>query len=231
MDLRPGGATRRELLLAFGAAACAPSAWAQKVRKMAIDEEIRVLSQIEGSLYLSLRDDLLSRGVGHAAAVAPYRSDGDWRVTMVATILQGWTEQRALYSRVLAEVDRIDPVARGQRITGVVGVWDEFEMRAHAEFGPPVVPLAWENIVKLAAGTPPWRIATFLAMIGGVPMDASVEPVAYLIETSSEKLVRERAAYTLATLPQAAVDSRLERLSARSAWIAEAVRSARELRK
>jgi hypothetical protein len=68
-------------------------------------------------------------------------------------------------------------------------------------------------------------------MISGVPMDASVEPVAYLIETSSDKLVRERAAYTLAKLPPAAVDSRLERLSARSAWIAEAVRRARELRK
>jgi hypothetical protein len=62
-------------------------------------------------------------------------------------------------------------------------------------------------------------------------METSVEPVAYLIETSSDRLVRERAAYTLAKLPQAAVDRMLEQLSARSAWIAEAVRSARELRK
>jgi hypothetical protein len=231
MDLKPGGATRRQVLLTFGAAACAASAWAQKVRKMPIDDEIRMLSQIEGSLYRSLRDDLLSRGVVSAAALAPYRSDADWRVAMVATILQGWTERSALYSKVVAEVDRIDPVARGRHITGIVGVWDEFEMRAHAEFGPPVVPLAWENTVKLGEGTPPWRIATFLAMIGGAPMEASVEPVAYLIETSSDRLVLERAAYTLAKLPQAAVDSRLERLSSRSAWIAEAVRSARELRK
>lgn len=116
-------------------------------------------------------------------------------------------------------------------VTGVVGIWEEFEMRAYHEFGPSVLPLAWEQVVKLAAGVPNWRTGTWLAMIAGVPMEASLEPVVHLIETSDDKLLRDRAAMTLSRLPAAAVDKRLERLSARAAGIADAVRSARALRR
>ena len=230
MGLTPCGRGRRRLLVLLGASVAATSVRAQRGTKMSMEDEIRVLSQLQGPPYLALRDALLARGAGQADLVARFRSDPDWRVATTGAILQGWTERRPLYTTVLAEVDRIDPTARSKRVSGLVGIWEEFEMRALHEFGPPVLPLAWEQVVKLADGAPPWRTATWLAMIAGVPLVQSIEPVVHLVETTEDKMLRERAAMTLSRLPREAVDARLERLSAKAAAVAATVRSARELR-
>lgn len=231
MDLRPHGSVRRQLLVLLLAVAVPGAARAQRGNKMSMEDEVRVLAQLKGPHYRTLRDALLSRNAGQADLIARYRGDPDWRVSTVAAILQGWTERRPLYTKVLAEVDAVNPAVRSKRNTGMVGIWEEFEMRAHLEFGPSVLPLAWEQMIMLADGAPPWRTATWLAMISGVPLAESVEPVVHLIETTEEKLLLDRAAMTLSRLPREAVDSRLERLSAKAAAISAAVSSARELRR
>lgn len=231
MDLTPSGRSRRRLLVLLGAMGAASSVPAQRGTKMAIEDEFRALSQLQGRPYLALRDALLARGAGQADLVARFRSDPDWRLATTGAILQGWTERRPFYTTLLAEVDRIDPAARSKRVSGLVGVWEEFEMRALHEFGPPVLPLAWEQIVKLAEDAPPWRTATWLAMIAGVPMAQSIEPVVHLVETTEDQMLRERAAMTLSRLPREAVDARLDRLSAKAVAVAATVRSARELRR
>ena len=196
---------------------------------MATDNDVRVLSQLEGTIYKTMRDELFRRGGDLGDLVARYGADPDWRVRMTAGILQGWAERRSLFGRVIAEIDQIDPVARGGTITGITGVWEEYEMRAHIEFGPPILPLAWEYAVKFADTAPAWRTATFLAMMAGVPSAASVEPAAHVIEISAEQLLRERAALTLTKLPRDAVERRLAGLSARATGIVDAVRTAHEL--
>ena len=83
--------------------------------------------------------------------------------------------------------------------------------------------------MKFSGTAPAWLTATFLAMIAGLPTGESVEPVVYVLENSPHKILRERAALTLAKLPRNIVDPRLNGLSERAAGIADAVRTAREL--
>lgn len=195
---------------------------------MASDDQIGIIAQVSGPLYLRLRDTLLRRGGDLAALPGRHGADPDWRVRISAAILAGWAAHRDLYTQVNAALGRIDPSERGRTITGITGIWEEWEMRAHVDHGAPILPLAWEGIVKLANGAPPWRTATFLAMIAGVPQAASIEPVVHLIETSGERLLHERAGLTLAKLPRAEVEPRLARLTARAAGITTAVQTARD---
>lgn len=229
MDLKPARLTRRRMLGLMGAAAVVGPVSSTGETTMATDNDVRVLSQLEGEIYRTMRDDLFRRGGALGDLATRHGADPDWRVRTTAATLQGWAEQRNLYGTVLAEIDAVDPDARGRAITGILGVWEEFEMRAHGEFGPPILPLAWEYTVKFAATAPSWRTATFLAMMAGVPSEASVEPTAHVIETSDDQLLRERAALTLSKLPRDAVDRSLAGLSDRAAGIADAVRTAREL--
>ena len=140
---------------------------------MATENDVRVLSQLKGMIYTTMRDELFRRGGTYSDLIARYGEDPDWRVGMTAAILQGWFEHHDLYRKVLTEINQIDPAARGRTLTGVVGIWEEYVMRAHVEYGSPILPLAWEGAVKYADTAPAWRTATFLAMIAGVPLKAS----------------------------------------------------------
>lgn len=108
-DLKARAAARRQLLVLLGAAALPWPGRAQRGTTMSMEDEVRVLAQLEGPLYRTLRDALLQRGAGQAELIARYRSDPDWRLAMTAAILQGWTERRALYTKVLAELDQVNP--------------------------------------------------------------------------------------------------------------------------
>ncbi len=229
MDLIRAPCTRRHAMALIGAAVLLRPGTSPGETKMLSDNNLRMLAQLEGPIYRSTRDELFRRGGNFSDLTARYAGDPDWRVRMTAAILQGWTEQRGLYEKVQSELDRINPAGRSQRLTGMAGLWEEWEMRAHLELREPILPLAWEGVAKLADSLPAWRTAAFLAMISGVPSERSIEPVAHVIETSAERLLRERAALALSKLPRESANRRLAQLSAQAEGIADAVRTARDL--
>jgi len=221
--------TRRRFIVMMGAAAVLLPGSCLGGKKMVTEKDVRVLSQLEGTIYKTVRDELFRRGGDFSNLAKRHAPDPDWRVRITAEILQGWATHRSLFGKVIAEINGIDLAGRRATVTGITGIWEEYEMRAHIEYGPSILPLAWEQVFKFAGTEPAWRTATFLAMMAGVPVAASVEPAAHVIENSSEQLLRERAALTLTKLPRDVVDLRLAGLSARSGGIADAVRTAREL--
>ena len=175
---------------------------------------LRALAQLTGAPYLAFRNPLIQRGGDYAAAVAATEDDPDWRVPMAARILQGWSSHGDMYRKVTAEIDSIDVAARAPTVAGVSGIWDAYELRAHEEYGPAILPLAWEEVTKFAAERQVWRTATFLSMLSVGQRPESIAAAAHVIEPSDNKLLRDRAALALSKLPRAGVEARFDKLLA-----------------
>lgn len=229
MDLNTARTTRRQTICLITAALAAPGT-ALGDSTMSDDQNLRILAQLTGDTYRAYRDSLLSSRSNFAALESAVATEGDWRLPMTAAILNGWQNRRDQFVQVSESVRGASPEgAVRPRAGGSALTWDTVEMRAYSEYGAGALPLAWEVVTKFHETMQPDAVASYLAVISGVPDAASVAPVASLIEQSQNRLLRERAAYCLSRLPRAPVDAALDRLDTHAAGIAETVAGARDL--
>lgn len=189
---------------------------------------LQALAQLTGRPYLELRNSIGWTGVNLAALARDAGGDEDWSIAMAAAIIAGWRDNRDLYLRIAAEIDGINAAGYASRQTGLFGLWESYEMRAHHEFGPSVLPLAWEGAFKFFEIAPPWKTGIYLAMVSGLPDERSVAPIGWLIERTKDRIVRDRAALALSKLPREQAAARIEDLKETSNALKDAADTARD---
>jgi len=229
MDLAKAGLDRRLALGLIGSALVMPRS-ALGETTMSDQTNVQILAQLTGDTYRTYRDGVLSGPIDFTTFDKDEEMDEDWRLSMTIAILKGWGASRSQFLTVSETLQNAIPSAGSRpRAGGGALTWDNIERKAHNEYDTNVLPLAWEAIAKFHETLDAQMITNHLAVISGVPDAASVSPVAYLMETSENRLVRERAAYCLSRLPRAPVEAALVRLDQRSNDLGSIVQTARDL--
>ncbi|MCO5168419.1 MAG: hypothetical protein M9894_18930 [Planctomycetes bacterium] len=186
------------------------------------------LVAVTGEEYVRGRDALLASddGPALAARLRPLTGAADARRAVTARALLGWVERRALHEDVLARLDAVDIEVESRKATGLPGVWARFADLARTEWGPPVLPLAWEGLLK-RTDWPMWRLGACLHMIGALPDAASAPVLIEFIERTEDEGLRRLAGQVLGRMPKEARDP-VERARKRTAGIADALGRAGE---
>lgn len=184
--------------------------------------EFEALRGLHGEDYARQRDRVLADRTAVMAYLPTYAGDPDWLWRTLAAIVRGWSEHAALYRQVLAELDQVNVAAESQQVTGISRIWTVFGMNARIDYGPAILPLCWEVILKFGDLWPRWKVITFLEMIGAVPQAKSVEPVLTFMQEVAPIDFIEAAANTLRDLPTADVQPAL---AARMVVVEAAIRA------
>jgi hypothetical protein len=167
------------------------------------------LRGLHGEAYARQRDRVLADQTAVMTYLPAHRGDPDWLWRTLAAIVHGWSEHAALYRQVLAELDQVDVAAESRKVTGITRIWTRYGMRARSVYGPAILPLCWEVVLKFGDLWPQWKVITFLEMIGAVPRAESVEPVLTFMQEVAPIDFIEAAANTLRDLPTADVQPAL----------------------
>ncbi|MDC0716684.1 hypothetical protein [Nannocystis bainbridge] len=162
--------------------------------------EFTALRRLHGEDYAHQRDRVLVDQTAVMTYLPAFAGDPDWLWRTLAAIVRGWSEHAALYRQVLAELDQVNVEAEGKRVTGISRIWTQYAMNARRVYGPAILPLCWEVILKFGDLWPRWKVVTFLEMIGAVPKAESVEPVLTFMEEVAPVDFIEAAANTLRDL-------------------------------
>ncbi|MBZ5715387.1 hypothetical protein [Nannocystis pusilla] len=184
--------------------------------------EFAALRVLHGEDYARRRGRVLADQTAVMTYLPAYAGDPDWLWRTLAAIVRGWSEHAALYRQVLAELDRVNVAAEGKKVTGISRIWTRYGMRARIDYGPAILPLCWEVILKFGDLWPQWKVITFLEMIAAVPKAESVEPVLTFMQEVAPIDFIEAATNTLRDLPAADVQPAL---AARMLAVEAAVRA------
>src|SRR5262249_4463763 len=93
----------------------------------------------EGPEYIEARDAILSMGESARPQLTAKLAAADWGEQMVAQILTGWLDQRALYETVAAKVEGLPASSiRGEPISGAFAPAQR--VRSLAKMGNAIVP-------------------------------------------------------------------------------------------
>lgn len=148
--------------------------------------ELEILKWVRGPLYRRRRDAVLAATADMTAVVEGSRLQPDRRVEIVATILGGWKAHGARYEGLFRELGKADVAGAAAKITGVGGVVAAMARSAEEGLGEAVLPLCWEQILKFSDELPAWQLETMFLTIRRVPSEASIEPLLWFIEQSSD---------------------------------------------
>lgn len=195
---------------------------------MAQSIAFEALAQLHGPIYVAERNRLFQNQQELRTSVQTHLQSDNWQLRIQARILQGWASEHAFYTKLNAELDAVNVEREKKTVTGISRIWDGYALRAQKEYQHKVLPLCWEAATKLHADLPAWKVVTFLHMIGAVPTEESIEPVVYLLEESSDPLLRGAAGQALAKLPREAVKRRLSMLESKHKDVLQAIQSARD---
>ncbi|MCY0986642.1 hypothetical protein OV203_41200 [Nannocystis sp. ILAH1] len=171
--------------------------------------EFAALRRLHGEDYTHQRDRVLADPTAVMTYLPAYAGDPDWLWRTLAAIVRGWSEHAALYRQVLAELDQVNVAAEGRKVTGISRIWTRYGMKARNDYGPAILPLCWEVILKFGDLWPQWKVITFLEMISAVPKAESVEPVLTFMQEVAPIDFIEAATNTLRDLPTADVQPAL----------------------
>jgi hypothetical protein len=171
--------------------------------------EFAALRGLHGDDYARQRDLVLADRASMTTRLADYEKDPDWMWRTLAAIVRGWSVHSALYLQVLTELDQVDVAGESRKVTGISRIWTKYGMNARIDYGPAILPLCHEVILKFGDLWPRWKVITFLEMIGAVPQADSVEPVLTFMKEVAPVDLFDAAANTLRDLPTAAVQPAL----------------------
>jgi hypothetical protein len=195
---------------------------------MAQSVAFEALAQLRGRIYVAERNRFFQNQQEVIGSVQTYLQSDNWQIRTQARILQGWVSEHAFYTNLIAQLDAVNFERERKTAVGISRIWDMYALRAQQEYQHKVLPLCWEVVTKQHADLPAWKVVTFLHMIGAVPTEESIEPVVYLLEESSDPLLRAAAGQTLAKLPREAVKGRLSTLEGKHRDVLQAIQSVRD---
>src|SRR5262245_54055695 len=134
----------------------------------------------EGSEYLESRDAILSMGESARPQLTAKLGSTDWREQMIAQILTGWLDQRALFETVAAKVKGLP--ANAIRIEPVTGTFAPAQRaRSLAKMGNAIAPRLLELLLKTREFSGAAELQTILQTLNSMRDDRAVLPLADLV--------------------------------------------------
>jgi len=173
--------------------------------------ELELLRAIRGPLYARRRDQALASRQNFAEVVAQARTQADERLLLTAIFLAGWEQDRERYAAFERSLDAIDLVAEGRKITGIAPALGAAAHAALEEHGERLLPYCWEQVIKLGEGLLDWKRMAYFDVIARSAAAASIEPMLWCVDETTDAETLDGAYQTLLVLPYLGLKDRLTR--------------------
>lgn len=162
-------------LCAMGLASCAGAQNKKGIDPM-VEEQVRELSALSGSEYVTRRNEFLTT----APALPDYPfglADQDPRFRVQYLILQGWQKNAGIQKEMQSRIESVNVDFMSRTAAGLSPFYGETRMLSAQKWRYDGLAFAWEDILKFKAAKPDWQIHSSLEVIRGFPHSDSIDPL------------------------------------------------------
>ncbi len=166
--------------------------------------EFNAMRDSQGNVYRARRDALLADPATRERLTPFLIGNVDafpWWDRAGARILTGWFQHRARYEQFIRELGAIDIDAEDESRDTLTRVWSVFAFRAQREYGPDIIPLAWESVWKFGADLPHWQVVLYMRVLESMPDALTPAVLIDLLGRTDDPAMQNSVRQSLTRLP------------------------------